>query len=196
LLGGAICSPILTAAISALSLESEPPLLATLHFLRDLLSYGTDNPASSSLSPGQSAAAAQANKEAVLALVRNQGEDLIQRLLTGMMFSFPGGCLQDASGAVLGLYQLAPQATTTWLAQTIDLLPAGTVKGGEKDKLLRTIGEVGRSQQGSLSSQSGAELRRVRALVADFTAGYRRRNVMPREGLGRLEPSRFRYTGS
>jgi len=35
----------------------------------------------------------------------------------------------------------------------------------------------------------------VRTLVADFTTGYRRRNVMPREGLGPLEPARFRYKG-
>ena len=186
LVPAAICSPILTAALSALSLESEGPVLSTLHFVRDLLSYGTDNPASSSLSPTASGSSQQANKEAVLALVRNQGDSLIQRILTGMMFTFPAGVLQDASGCVLNLYSLAPRETTQWIASTIDLLPAGTVKPAEKEKLLRTIEEKG---------GDGQEARRVRNLVSDFASGYRRRNVMPREGLGKLEPSRFRYAG-
>ena len=30
---------------------------------------------------------------------------------------------------------------------------------------------------------------------ADFTTSYRRRNVAPREGLGRLEATKFRFNG-
>ena len=39
------------------------------------------------------------------------------------------------------------------------------------------------------------ELRKVRYLLQDFTNTYRRRNVAPRDGLGRLEAARFRFSG-
>lgn len=39
------------------------------------------------------------------------------------------------------------------------------------------------------------ELRKLRAVLQDFTNSYRRRNVAPREGLGRLEATRFRFSG-
>ena len=39
------------------------------------------------------------------------------------------------------------------------------------------------------------EPRKVRVLLQDFTNSYRRRNVAPREGLGRLEATRFRFSG-
>lgn len=35
----------------------------------------------------------------------------------------------------------------------------------------------------------------MRVDVLDFTNSYRRRNVAPREGLGRLEATRFRFSG-
>ncbi len=35
----------------------------------------------------------------------------------------------------------------------------------------------------------------ARILLQDFTNSYRRRNVAPREGLGRLEATRFRFSG-
>lgn len=112
-----------------------------------------------------------------------------------MMFSFPAGCLHDASGAVLGLWRLLPHAVSTWMAQTIDLLPEGTVRASDKDKLLSTLAELSKIPD-AMVAQDGDALHRMRAIVADFTSGYRRRNVMPREGLGRLEPGRFRYVGS
>ena len=39
------------------------------------------------------------------------------------------------------------------------------------------------------------EVRRIRMLLQDFTNSYRRRNVAPREGLGRLEATKFRFAG-
>lgn len=38
------------------------------------------------------------------------------------------------------------------------------------------------------------DVRKVRTLLQDFTTSYRRRNVAPREGLGRLDPVRFRFS--
>ena len=65
------------------------------------------------------------------------------------------------------------------------MLPAGTVKNGEAERLMNSI---------ETKIQSG-EVRKVRALLQDFTNGYRRRNVAPREGLGRLEAQRFKFSG-
>ncbi|KAI9853400.1 MAG: Nuclear import receptor [Pleopsidium flavum] len=65
------------------------------------------------------------------------------------------------------------------------MLPAGTVKPGEADRLMNGISD--KVQKG--------EIRKVRTLLQDFTNSYRRRNVAPREGLGRLEAARFRFSG-
>ena len=37
-------TPIFQAAVSALALEQRDPLTATLHYLRDVIGYGGDNP--------------------------------------------------------------------------------------------------------------------------------------------------------
>ena len=196
LLPAAIMTPIFSAALSALSLEQEPPLTATLHFLRDLLSYGTDRPNSSSFTTSpppsptstKARAAAEAgakNQAAVKALIAAQGAQLTQRLLTGMMFHFPRDCLPDASGALLDLVHIAPHDTAGWLRDTLGMLPPGSLKPGEGERLL----------QGIASKLQAGEPRKVRVLLQDFTTGYRRRHVVPREGLGRLEPERFRFSG-
>ena len=195
LLPAQICSPILSAAISALTLEQEAPLTATLHFLRDFLSYGTDHPNSSNFDDGaegnnhrssaQRETADPRLQACVKRLVTEQGEVLTQRIMTGMMFTFPRDCFPDASGVMLTLFEIAPQQTAMWIKGTVDMLPAGTVRQGEADRLMQGIGT--KLQQG--------EVRKVRVLLQDFTNGYRRRHVAPREGLGRLEATRFRFSG-
>ena len=185
-----ISSPILQAGISALTLQQEAPLSAILHYLRDFLSYGTNSPASSSHpdDPPSSAAPPTANpalKSTVHTLIAASGSELIHRILTGMMFSFPRDCLPDASGVVLAMLELAPHETGGWIKQTLEMLPTGTMKAGEAERLMQGVGE---------KLQSG-EVRKVRVLLQDFTNGYRRRNVAPRDGLGRLEAVRFRFSG-
>jgi len=102
-----------------------------------------------------------------------------------MMFSFPGDCFPDASGVLLSLFELMPREAATWVEATIQMLPPGTLKPGESDRLMKNLTE---------KVQSG-EIRKTRALLQDFTNSYRRRNVAPREGLGRLEAARFRFNG-
>ena len=51
LIRSALFAPIFQAAISALTLEQRDPLNASLHYLRDVIGYGGDNPPSSSNSP-------------------------------------------------------------------------------------------------------------------------------------------------
>lgn len=188
LLPAPICSSILSAATSTLTLQQEAPLTATLHFLSDFLSYGTDHPNSSSFTNGSNNAQVitpPALQERVQRLVSEQGEAITQRILTGMMFSFPRDCIQDASNVLLAMLEIMPQAVVIWVRGTIGMLPVGTMKPGEGERLMNAMAT--KIQQG--------EVKKVKVLLQDFTNSYRRRNVAPREGLGRLEATRFRFNG-
>ena len=188
LLPAPICSPIISAATSALTLEQEAPITATLHFLSDLLSYGTDHPNSSNFQNGSNPARTNVPPELqqrVKRLISEQGEVLTQRVLTGMMFSFPRDCLQDASSVILAMLEIMPQAVASWVKGTLEMLPPGTLKAGEGERLMNAM---------AMKIQQG-EIKKVKVLLQDFTNSYRRRNVAPREGLGRLEATRFRFSG-
>ena len=140
-----VCGPIISASISALTLQQDAPLTATLHFLRDFLSYGTDHPNSSSFHDRSQDTPAPRNppqiQQAVKKLVATQGETLAQRILTGMMFHFPKDCFPDASGVLLALFELMPREVAIWVKGTIGMLPAGTVKAGEGERLMNAIGQ-------------------------------------------------------
>ncbi|PCH02428.1 Armadillo-like helical [Penicillium occitanis (nom. inval.)] len=179
--------PIFSAGLSALTLQQVDPLIATLHYYRDLLSFGFETPSISNFSSpdGQPYTNPPEVRNAVKELVGNQGQLLVERVLTGMMFSFPEDCFPDASGILMAQFELMPQQTGMWVQSTIERLPAGTMKPGEAERLLTSI-----SEKIQLS-----ESRKIRVLLQDFTNSYRRRNVAPRDGLGRLEATRFRFSG-
>lgn len=194
--------PIFSAALTALTLQQMDPVLATLHYYRDLFSFAFDKPAVSGFtSPeGEVYTNPPEIQQAVQQLVTTQGEALAQRVLAGMMFTFPEDCFPDASGVMMSMFQLMPQQSGTWLQSTVQMLPAGTMKPGEAERLLSGVSD---------KVQSG-EMRKIRVLLqgllshmanfsvsngADFTNSYRRRNVAPRDGLGRLEATRFRFSG-
>jgi transportin-3 len=144
LFSGSICEPIVSASISALTLQQYAPLTATLHFLRDFLSYGTDNPNSSTFDDGENRSQPRNPPEiqqSVKRIIHSQGEVLVQRILTGMMFHFPRDCFADASGVLLSLFEVLPQETIVWVRGTVGMLPAGSVKAGEADRLMNGIGQ-------------------------------------------------------
>jgi len=178
---------ILSAASTSLTLLKEEPILATLHFLRDFLAYGTPDLPSSQLADdaGRLASNPPEVQEAVKQIVTAQGEVLTQRVMTGMMYTFPADCFPDASGVLLALFQLMPPTVAQWVGNTVSLLPAGSISQQEQERMIRNIDQ---------RIQSG-EIRKIRSLLQDFTNSYRRRNVAPREGLGRLEATRFRFAG-
>jgi transportin-3 len=181
-------STILSAASTSLTLLKEEPLIATLHFLRDFLGYGGDNAPSSSFDgDGQyrNRTNPQQIQEAVKKLTLAEGEQLVQRCMTGMMYTFPQDCFPDASGVLLGLFQLLPREVASWTAKTVSMLPQGSIAPQEQERLLRNIQQ--RVENG--------EVRKIRSLLQDFTNSYRRRNVAPREGLGRLEATKFKFAG-
>lgn len=177
--------PVFEASIYALTLEQRDPLSSTLHFLRDLLSYGGNNPASSECLPEEAAA----NIRGIMrTLLTSHGVSLVKQVMAGMMITFPRDCFADGSGVLLALFELLPGETTEWVAQTIQLLPQGTVSPVEAQRLISKIKE-------KLQSGDAGGMRHVRGLLQDFTNSYRRRNVAPRDGLGQLEATRFQFSG-
>ncbi|KAF2113306.1 armadillo-type protein [Lophiotrema nucula] len=175
---------ILLAACAALSLLKEEPLLATLHFLRDLLGYGRNLAPSSSFDDTRQQVP-EAIRNRVKQLVLGAGVQLVQRIMTGMMYSFPEGCFPDASGVLLDMFELMPEQVANWVQGTVAMLPAGSITAQESERFLTNIKQ--RIETG--------DIRMIRTILQDFTTSYRRRNVAPREGLGRLEASRFRFSG-
>ncbi|KAJ5595720.1 hypothetical protein N7450_002178, partial [Penicillium hetheringtonii] len=186
-IGSSLAVPTFSAALSALTLQQTDPLIATLHYYRDLFGFAFEKPMVSGFtSPeGEPYSTPPEVREAVKNLLLSHGELLSQRVLTGMMFTFPGDCFPDASGIMMTMFQLLPQETGAWLQSTLQMLPAGSMKAGEAERLLKSIAD---------KVQSG-ETRKIRVLLQDFTNSYRRRNVAPRDGLGRLEATRFRFSG-
>lgn len=181
-----LLTPILKAAISSLSsLEQRDPLSATLHFMRDLLSYGGSNPAASNVQLG---AASQQVQATVKQLLASEGEPLVKAILAGMMMTFPRDCFADGSGVLLEMFELFPEQTTAWVETTLTLAPGGTVTPVEASRLITKIKE-------KLSADDASGLRQVRVLLQDFTNTYRRRYIAPRDGLGLMEGTRFHFDG-
>ncbi|PQE28931.1 exportin 1 protein [Rutstroemia sp. NJR-2017a BBW] len=175
-------TPIFQAAVAALDLEQRDPLSAVLHYLRDVIAYGGDNPPSSfkSANPPEL-------QQAIQQLVLANGEILVKGIMKGMMISFPGDCFTDGSGVLLGLFEILPQQTAAWVDQVLRMLPPGTVGEPEINRLMNSIREK--------LSVGNDGVRKVRSLLQDFTNNYRRRYVAPRDGLGRLETTRFHFNG-
>ncbi|KAI0132127.1 exportin 1-like protein [Xylariales sp. AK1849] len=179
-------TPIFEAAISVLGLEQREPLSATLHYIRDLLSWGSKNPPSSSENLGPSLV--EQLRSIVRRLLLSQGDALVKRVLAGMMITFPRDCFADGSGALLTLFEIMPNETTTWVDQTIRMLPQGTITPLEVERLMTKIRE-------KLQANDTGDVRQIRSILQDFTNTYRRRYVAPRDGLGQLEAARFRFAG-
>lgn len=205
-ISSSLAVPIFSAALSALTLQQVDPLIATLHYYRDLFGFAFDKPLVSEFtSPeGEPYTNPPEVREAVKSLIASQGQPLAQRVLTGMMFTFPGDCFPDASGVVMTMFELLHHETGAWLQTTLQMLPSGTMKPGEAERLLKNISDKVQSGetrkirvllQGECPSSSPFFLLFSLTFIPDFTNSYRRRNVAPRDGLGRLEATRFRFSG-
>ncbi|KXJ92412.1 exportin 1-like protein [Microdochium bolleyi] len=181
-----LLGPIFEATFSVLGLEQREPVSATLHFIRDLLMWGGKYPPSSyEHLPGD---VVQGLIATVKELLNAKGELLVQRILAGMMITFPRDCFADGSGALLTLFENMPEPTVAWVDRTMRILPPGTVTPVEVDRLMSKIKE-------KLNVEDAGDLRQIRSILQDFTNTYRRRNIAPRDGLGQLEAGRFRFTG-
>jgi transportin-3 len=129
---------ILEAASNTLQILKEEPLMATLHFLRDFLSYGLPDQPYSSFANGDRRTP-QPVVDAVKRISIAKGEEMTKRLMVGMMYTFPQDCYPDASGVILGLFQILPQQASAWIRTTITLLPEGALTASEAQKLIGGI---------------------------------------------------------
>ncbi|KAK5085782.1 Nuclear import receptor [Lithohypha guttulata] len=182
-----LAAPMVQASLTALTLPLVDPLLATLQFLRDYLDFGFEHPPISEFTSdgGPPPKTSIEVRSAVRQVLQQLGQQIVQQTMTGLMYTFPEDCYGDASAILLTIFSLAPEAAAQWVASTLQLLPPGSLKPEEANKLMTSINEKVRQD----------EVRKVRAILQDFTNSYRRRNVAPREGLGRLEATRFRFAG-
>ncbi|KAI1334809.1 exportin 1-like protein [Xylariaceae sp. FL0016] len=180
-------APVFEAAISVLVLEQREPLSATLHYIRDVLRWASKySPTSDEQLPPSTL---EQLKGVVKQLLLSQGEVLVKRILAGMMITFPGeDCFADASGALLTLFEIMPEQTFVWVDSTLRMLPTGTITPAEVDRVTTKI-------KAKLHTDDIGDVRQIRSIMQDFTNTYRRRYVAPRDGLGQLEGSRFRFSG-
>lgn len=173
---------ILQAAIASLALEQRDPLTATLHYLRDVIAFGGNNPPCSTGKPNPPEI-----QQTIRNLLISSGEDLVKAVMAGMMITFPGDCFADGSGVLLELIELMPEQAIGWVASTIAMLPPGTITEAETTRLIQNIG--------AKLNEGPNGMRGIRSLLQDFTNSYRRRYIAPRGGLGRLEATRFKFQG-
>ncbi|KAI1265633.1 exportin 1-like protein [Xylariaceae sp. FL1019] len=178
-------APIFEAAISVLTLAQREPLSATLHYIRDVLAWGARPPTANDFLPAD---LVEQLRGMVKAMLVAQSETLVKRILAGMMITFPGDCFADASGALLTLFEILPDQTLAQVDSTLRMLPPGTVTPVEVDRLIGKIRD-------RLNANDTGDVRQIRSLMQDFTNTYRRRYIAPRDGLGDLEGSRFRFNG-
>jgi hypothetical protein len=85
---------------------------------------------------------------------------------------------------LLDLFELMPEQVAQWVANTVSMLPQGSITPQEGERFFNNIRQ---------HIQTG-DVRMIRTILQDLTTRYRRRNVAPRVGLGRLEASRSRFS--
>lgn len=130
---------IFAAACHALSLLKLEVLMVTLHFLRDFIGYGSSNPPGSRLLDEPQLTNPPEIQAKVKQLLAEHGQNLTQRVLTGMMYSFPEDCIPDASGVVLDMLRVLPEQTGTWISGTLVQLPSGAIRPQEQERLVSQI---------------------------------------------------------
>lgn len=129
-----LLQPIFDASLASLELQSVDPLNAVLQFLRDVLAYGRSSPPTSTYRDNPTAV-----QDAVKAMALNKGEAITQKILSGLMYSFPRDCVPDSSGVLLALVELCPDPWLQWMKHTLEILPAGSISPAEAQKFLKTL---------------------------------------------------------
>lgn len=132
---------LLSAACTSLTLLKHEPVLAVLHFSRDFLAYGTPDAPFSQYddATGKPAENPPEVQQAVRAQLDIVGEEMTQRIMTGLLYTFPADCFPDASGALLALFQLDAVKAARWVESMLKLLPPDCMTPQEQERLLRNI---------------------------------------------------------
>lgn len=162
-----ILKPSFDASLVALELEKTEPVVSTLHFLIDLISWGFDTPPISILEEIPPEV-----KITVQNFISENGGILVNSLLQGLIFRFSQDAQIDAFDALGKTIRLAPNPDTAvmWLNGSLDALPQNTVSPQERNKLLTTMS----------TALNSKDYRRIRVSIKDFVTWYSRKNITPR----------------
>ena len=165
------------AILSSLGSELENPLLAVLHFLRDMLGYTVGRVPSAMPSDVPPEMQSKLRE-----LVINNGAILCTVLMSGMVFTFPSDCVLDGAAAMMTLIEVDATASVSWIAQSLEALPQEHLSSEERHRFLAQIQTYGLITLLELTYRSAShkDYRRIQRHIQDFTAICRRRVISPR----------------
>ncbi|GME83356.1 unnamed protein product [Ambrosiozyma monospora] len=163
-----IVQPIYETGIKSLSIYYEyGPLTAVLQFFVDFYSWGFESAPISFTEDIPNDL-----KLKILNFTMNTGEDLVGRLIYGLIYTFPDDCCPDANELLIKLIKLSTlegssKISMAWLDKFLMSLPPNTVNSKERLKLLSTV-------EAAINSK---DYRKVRSSIRDFVSWYTRKNV-------------------
>jgi len=161
--------PSFDAALIAINLNEYDTIITGIQYLQDLFAYGSKYPPSS-----VHKSIPDNIRSIIVRLANEKGQQLATQLILGLIFSLPKDTRSDALSLFLEVTQLVDQNTAiTWITNTLQQLPVGTVTDEEKAKLVSKM---------STALNSG-DYKRIKSQISDFTVWYSRRNVTPRSGI-------------
>ena len=128
---------VLAAASHSLTLLKQESLFSTLHFLRDFIGYGSSNPPSSRLTDEPPITTSEENRQHIKTLLLVQGQVITERVLTGMMYSFPEDCIPDASGVIIDMLRVTIYPVPPVMADDMVNLPGSRLPNPSRGATLR-----------------------------------------------------------
>ncbi|CAG8478268.1 1588_t:CDS:2 [Paraglomus brasilianum] len=180
-----ILPPTFQAGIECLSIEQPDTLVAVLTFFSKLLSYAmtlkesqqpvvadlTSVNVSSSQPPSE---VARHNLVHIETVIRQFGGELTYKMLYGNLYIFPRDFQTDVDSCFKYMVKLMPLESQQWMLDAVQRLPATNLTAKEKNKFVMDY-------NAQIQARDWSRLRRV---LNDFTAIYRRRYVTSRRNRG------------
>ncbi|KAK6201312.1 armadillo-type protein [Scheffersomyces amazonensis] len=160
---------VLKLSLITLGLINEyDTIVSCVHFLIDLISWGSSNPPISLFN--------DENPEYIKKLIQefltldNNGGELLRVVLNGLIFKFNVDVHQDVNDLILKILVIVPDKNLgiNWLHQVVNSLP--NVNNKEIEKLINTLG----------TALVNKDNRRIRSSLKDFVNWYSRKNISPR----------------
>ncbi|KAK6465575.1 armadillo-type protein [Scheffersomyces coipomensis] len=144
------------------------PTISCVHFLIDLVSWGSSNPPISLFNDENPEFIKKSVQDFLI--LDNNGGALLQAIINGLIFKFNIDTHQDINDLILKILVVIPDSNISinWLHQVVQSLP--NVNNKEIEKLINTLGVA----------LVNKDNRRVRSSLKDFVNWYSRKNVKPR----------------
>lgn len=164
--------PVKQASIITLTKVREfEPLISTLHFLIDLVSWGLPYPPVSFFEDNPEGFPEGIRPAIKSFLVSdNTGGELIKVIMEGLIFNFHFDLQQDANDLLIKIITVSPDQNLSiqWLSEVINNLP--NVNQKEIEKLMKVI----------VVALPNKDNRRIRSAFKDFVNWYQRKNINTR----------------